>query len=240
MSNPSPHDFLLYLRGKNPELARRLDHFTSLGLTDGALKLKLDTSCWPGTELVARRSELEKLVAVFFGTDTPLSIATLSIEQGAPNPERLPFPVTSSKYWNHVAFVSHAKGRYSALAVPKPIYEKFDGLTAKALQNIPEAEIIHAPADTANMAEALALFVDPLTALAKEKGSYVHFLTHFPGDAEATALEARLYAVKEWGTPDTPCALARKYLGRLHYCDPARPPLGLRLAKELATTAIQS
>jgi hypothetical protein len=216
-------------------MARRLDHFTSLGFTDGALRLKFDTSSWPGAELMERRGELEELISIFFGAG-----ATLVIEEATPNPERLPFPVTSSKYWNHVAFIVEARGSYAALAVPKPIYAKLDAYekpdsdtTAEPLANYPEIATLCAPAATKSMAEALVSFVDPLTALAKERGSYVHFLTPFPGDAEATALEARLYAVKEWGTPDTPSAIARKFLGRLHYCDPAQPLLGLRLAKTL-------
>jgi hypothetical protein len=256
MTDTSPHNFLLYLRGRHPALARRLEDFRSLGFTDGALRLATDTSGWPGSELLNQPKELEAAVKAFFGDG-----AGLVIDEANPDRERLPFPITSTKYWNHVAFIASQGGTTVALVMPKPVYAKLtvDESDTAALEADPEILILRHRCDKPRqavatdsretgasspqetfatgsqeaVASALFHFIDPLADLARERGSYVHFLTPFPGDGGATALEARLYSIKEWGTPATPSAIARKFLGRLHYCDPAVAPLGIRLANTL-------
>lgn len=233
----SPHGFLLYLRARHPALARRFESFTTLGHTEGALRAKLDHTGWPGAELMALAEQgkpFAEAVRAFFGPES-----AVELEPAASDPERLPFPVTSTKYWNHVAFIVGAEESSALVALPKPVYAELLKEGAAAEEFVAHEKVLTMRVDEPRLAAALLHFIDPLAALARELRSYVHFLTPFPGDAEATALEARLYSMKEWGTPSTPYEIARKFLGRLHYCDPDAPPLGARIALELAQKKLQ-
>jgi hypothetical protein len=70
-----------------------------------------------------------------------------------------------------------------------------------------------------------------LCRLARETSSYAQLVLPFPGDEEADRLEARLCAVKEWGTPDVPAPILQKYVGRLHYLAPGASSIGVRAAE---------
>ncbi|MEW6488597.1 MAG: hypothetical protein AB1578_11890 [Thermodesulfobacteriota bacterium] len=231
---PAPHDFLLHLRGCAPDLARRFDGIQGMERARAELRIRAPAGSWALGELELRRDELAREVERFFGP--PFSAA---LHPGAEDPEALPLPVVSSKVWNHVAFLAWEGRRAGVLAVRKPRYRDAwvpaaragDGPALRLLED-PEAAWVPAELPEGEGPEAaLPGFLDELAALAREGGSYAHLVAAFPGDAAADRLEARLYAVKEWGTPRTPAPLLHKYTGRLHYCGPALPLLGLRLAR---------
>lgn len=233
---PTPHDFLLRLRGCAPALARRFDGIQGMERAGAELRIRAPARSWTLQELEQRRDELAREGERFFGP--PFSAA---LQPGPEDPEALPFPVLSAKVWNHLAFLVWEGPRAGVLTVRKPRYREAwipaaraeDGAALRFLED-PEAAWFPAELPAGEGPEAaLPGLLDELAALAREGGSYAHLVAGFPGDEAADRLEARLYAVKEWGTPRTPAPLLHKYTGRLHYADPRRPPLGLRLARRL-------
>ncbi|PLX40003.1 MAG: hypothetical protein C0608_10295 [Deltaproteobacteria bacterium] len=214
----TPHNFLLSLRGVRPDIARLFDGVRSLGFFQGRLSAKVDIAAWPGSELVIRAEEVEGLVKAFFGEES-----LFELDPADPDRERLPFPLLSSKVWNHIAFLCLSEEHVSAFIIRKPSYER--------LRRGDEASLEEAVNISLNGALALPELVDELTALAREDRSYVHLLAPFPGHGEAELWEALLYRVKEWGTPSTPAPVIQKYLGRLHWSDPDSPPLGIIRAR---------
>jgi hypothetical protein len=198
------------------------------------LRIRAAAGSWTLRELEERRGELAGEAARFFGP----GLSTV-LQPGPEDPEALPFPVLSSKVWNHAAFLAREGRRAGILVVRKPRYREVwvpaaragDG-PALALLEDPEAAWFPAELPAGEGPEAaLPGFLDALAALARESGSYVHLVAPFPGDEAADRLEGRLYAVKEWGTPRTPAPLLHKYTGRFHYADPTVLLLGLRLAR---------
>lgn len=229
-----PHDFLLWLRGCAPALARRFDGIRGMERAGAELRVRAPTQSWTLHELEHRRDEVAREVERFFGP--PFSAV---LQPGPEDPEALPFSVVSSKMWNHVGFFAWEGRRAGVLAVRKPRYGETwipaartgDGPALRLLED-PEAAWLPAELPQgAGPEAALPGLLDDLAALAREGGSYAHLVASFPGDEVADRLEARLYAVKEWGTPRTPAPLLHKYTGRLHYGSPTRPLLGLRLAR---------
>lgn len=235
---PTPHDFLLHLRNHGPVLARRLDGITGLERAGTELRVRAPAGAWALRELERRRDSLSAQARRFFGRD--FSVRLLP---GTEDLEALPFPVLASKLWNHVVFWVWEAGRSGALAVRKPRYREVwlptarsGGEAACRPLDDPEAWWIAATLPkSARPEEAVPGLLDALATLARGAASYAHLVTAFPGDRAADRLEARLYGVKEWGTPGTPAPVLQKYTGRLHYADPARPPLGVRLARALLT-----
>jgi len=139
-----------------------------------------------------------------------------------------------------VAFWAWTSAESGALVVRKPAYLE-DWLPAASAGD--EAAAAHDDPDVAWLTQrggesvqaappedVLPDLLDKLCDLGRRARSYVHLVTAFPGDPLADRLEARLYAVKEWGTPRVPAAILQKFVGRLHYVDPDRPILGMRLA----------
>lgn len=222
----NPHNFLLQLRCLRPALARRFDGMRTLGLSGGVLTVRAPLRSWPGSDLAALRGEVEAEAARFFGAGT-----RFAVEDAPEDPERLPFPVTATKHWNHVAFLSPEPGGFRALALSKTLYAALDPAKAEAE---PDGEGVRRFSfrEGADPLDALAPLLDWAAALAREASSYVQFVAAFPGDEAADRWEARLYAAKEWGTPRTPPALLARHAGRLHYADPAAPLLGIRLARK--------
>jgi hypothetical protein len=237
-ATPTPHNFLLYLRTRRPRLARPLDGARGLSFLQGAFEAAIDPDGWHGRELAALGGPMAEAVRAYFGAG-----ATLRIVPAPADPERLPLPVLTSKAWNHVAFLAGAGegGRWAALAVRKPAYAaRWAGTGVEGwrerLAAEPDAALFELGAGPLD--DLLPGLLDRLCAMAVAGRSYVHLVTVFPGHDEADRLESRLYAVKEWGTPDTPGPLLQKYVGRLHYLDPARPPAGFRIARGAAAEAV--
>jgi hypothetical protein len=96
------------------------------------------------------------------------------------------------------------------------------------------------PWDSLAPEDALRGLLEGLCGLARTTQSYAHLVLAFPGDDLADRLEARLYALKEWGTPSIPAGVLQKFVGRLHYVDPTRPVLGLRLASRALRGSVAS
>ncbi|MBI5442992.1 MAG: hypothetical protein HY900_17480, partial [Deltaproteobacteria bacterium] len=201
-----------------PWLARRLDGISGMELTGGALLLRAPGRSWAYGELEGHRRPLEEAARGFFGPGTRLLV------EPSPAEEVLPFPVLSTKTWNHVAFWAWSGGVSVVLALPKPAY--LEALRASdptnAARSHAEARVLRHEAPAGRSGADAAAWVlpdvlDGLCALAREKASYAQLVTGFPGDTEADLLESRLYAVKEWGTPTTPGPVLQKYVGRAHY-----------------------
>lgn len=237
-----PHDFVLHLRNREPFLARRLDGILGMALTGGELRLRAPEGSWGLVELERNRDRLADEAAAFFGEGTNVFL------EGAQAQERLPFPVLASKTWNHAVFWVWSGRTSVALAVPKPVY--LEWLEPRRLE-LPAAleqagshprirvfrrESPSGATELKGAGWALPDLADQLCALAREEGSYAQVVCRFPGDEEADFLEGRLYATKEWGTPNTPGPILQKYLGRLHYASPGL--LGLRTAEALLEAVI--
>ena len=233
-------DLLLHLRCHAPHLARRLDAIRGLGVRRGVLTVRVAGNGWCAGELTRRGPELEREAARVFGE--PIRLA---IEGYPPTPDALPLPVASTKYWNHVAFVAATPQAVGVVAVPKPVYlgqwihQAAAGThpTPGGVSEEDGVRILCYPAVDADSAAdaaiaALPSLLDDLAELARACRSYAQLVLAFPGDAVADRLEARLYGIKEWGTPRTPGPILHKYVGRLHYLPPDAPHLGLRLAAE--------
>ena len=216
-SELTPHNFLLHLRGVLPGMALLFDGVRALGFLEGRLTAKVDIAAWPGSELVLRAEEVEGEVKRFFGGDS-----IFEIDPADPDSEWLPFPLLSSKVWNHIAFLKLESQLIDAIIMRKPAYEK--------LRRGDKTQLKEADTRSLNGPTPLPTLVDELTLIAREKRSYVHLLAPFPGHIESERWESYLYRVKEWGTPATPAPVMQKYLGRIHWCDPENPPLGVRLA----------
>ncbi|MBE0617935.1 MAG: hypothetical protein IH608_08425, partial [Proteobacteria bacterium] len=215
----------------------RLDGITGLERSGDEIRLRAPASSWAHRELLGQQGELVAEARRFFGAAVGVNLLA-----GTPDPEVLPFPVLASKVWNHVAFWVWDGSRSGALVVRKPRYREVWLATAatageEALHPLTEPEVVWLERSLhgggPGPADALPHLLDELSALTRSAASYAHLVAAFPGDANAEALEARLYGVKEWGTPRTPAPLLQKYVGRLHYADAERPPLGLRLARRL-------
>ena len=206
-----------------------------------AIRLQAPADGWAHRALREQGQELAAEASRFFGATMEVNLVT-----GKADPEGLPFPVLSSKVWNHAAFWAWDGNRSGALVVRKPRYREVWLATAaaageEALDPLTDSEVVWLETSRSTggpqVADALPDLLDELAALARGASSYAQLLAAFPGDEVAEALEARLYAIKEWGTPNTPAPLLQKYVGRLHYADPERPPLGLRLARRLLSRA---
>ncbi|GAB4249519.1 hypothetical protein [Deferrisoma sp.] len=214
-----------HLRLHAPDLARRLDGITGLERTQAGLRVKVPGAGWAHRELLAARDRLAAEAARVFGHGLEIEIAP-----GPADPERLPFPVLSSKYWNLVAFWVWDRLRWTALAVPKPEYHTrwVDAPEPPAAPLALRGEV-----PRGGPAHALPELLDALAAEAQHRRSYVHLVTPFPGDEEADRLERVLYAAKDWGTPHTPGPVLQRYVGRIHYVDPDTFPAGIRIARGL-------
>jgi hypothetical protein len=232
----TPQNFLLWLRSRRPHLARLLDGARSLGRFGQSVELKAPGEGWPGTEIFSRREELSLAVREFWGEGAVFEVAKTPWDR-----ERLPFPVTSSKVWNHVAFFA-LEGGFSAVAVVrKPALEKLlaqgggKGGTGEFERSggIVWRDLPSEPG------EFFPELLDRLLALMREERSYVHLVTGFKSHEAAGEQEAALYAVKEWGTPLSPAPLLQKYIGRVHFADSDNPSLGLGLAISLAKPGVK-
>lgn len=234
----SAHDLLLHLRCQAPALARRLDGVRGLGIRGDVLTVGVDEESWYARELNGRKAELEAEAAWVFGRSV-----RVVLESRPPRPDPLPFPVTSTKFWNHLAFLAATPHSLGVVAVPKPVYLD-QWLSQAAADSAPDLAAapgdgpvrvfrypppVDAPAAEAWLA-ALPAILDALAALARSHHSYAQLVMAFPGDPTADRLEAKLYGIKEWGTPQTPGPILHKYVGRLHYLAPDATHLGLRLA----------
>ena len=218
---PTVLDYLLLLRNRAPHLARRTDGISGLERSGEVLRLKAPHGSWALEELSRRAGELEGWARALFGPGTGLEVGASPAD-----PERLPFPVISSKHWNHVAFWTWEGDRSLVLCLRKTDYPGGLG------HDGPGPEVIGAAHPPGEPWDALPGLLDALCALARDARSYVHLVCPFPGDPAADLLEARLYGVKEWGTPGTPGPVLQRYCGRIHYTDPRRPPLGVRACLE--------
>lgn len=229
----TPQDFLLFLRTRHPPLARRLDGAAGLEISGRELRIRVAPGSWCEAELAARVDLLARLAADLFGAGAAVVLAP----GGGP---ALPLPVASTKVWNHVAFWARGR-RQGVAAVRKPRYlERW----AAAPDPFPAEELADPevlargygapgglPPGESPEAWCLPEILEDLGALAREGASYAQLVTPFPGDAEADRLEARLLAVKEWGTPRVPAAILQKYVGRLHYLAPDDRSAGRRAAE---------
>ena len=233
---PTPHDFLLRLRNRHPFLARRLDGIRGLAREGGALRVSVPEGSWSHRELEGCQEDIAAAAETFFGE--PLA---LELHVGSGDPEALPFAVAASKVWNHAVFWTWEGARSAVLAVRKTTYaERWipaarasgeEGLAVRlAAQGEAFVRTYAVPDDGVEW--ILPSILEDLFGLARETMSYAQLVAAFPGDEEADRLEARLYAVKEWGTPAVPAPLLHKYVGRVHYACPRALPLGLRLARQ--------
>lgn len=227
----TPHNFLLHLRNRSPWAARLLDGARSLSFIGGVLEVKIDLATWPGTELAARADEAGAEVSRFFGEGARLAFAA------APsNPERLPFSVNASKYWNHVAFTCFTEeGGGSVLALRKTDYAAWLANGEAKGGEMPDGfhhswPPVAGGGPTEGMVVALPVLLDSLCAYARTNLSYAQLVMAFPGHEAAEVLEATLYAIRDWGTPLTPPAVLQKYTGRIHYTDPQFAPLGIKMS----------
>lgn len=237
----TPHDFLLYLRTRCPALARRLDGLGGLERAGSGLALRVPEGSWAHQELDAQKQLLETEAQRFFGPRMGTELFPTPAD-----PEALPLPVLSSKYWNHVAFCGWSPRRAAVLAVRKPRY--LDHWLPRALR-VPDGDLLREtladpdcawfgystphslPPGEDAVTWLLPQLLEDLAALARAGGSYAHLVSAFPGDPTAERWESRLYAAKEWGTPSVPSSILRKYAGRLHYAGPGETLLGLRLVR---------
>lgn len=227
----TPHNFLIHLRNHAPWQARLFDGVRSLGFSKEGLTAKFDPSSWPGTEVFEAKEELEEEVRRFFGPGTGLNLVEAQSGQ-----EVLPFPVTASKYWNHIAFTTwDAAGAARVFLVRKTVYaekvlkgeELRPGLDYR-LETIDPG----CGCSSDNALSTIAPLADLAAGTVREQLSYAHILTPFQGHYVADEMEARFYGVKEWGTVATPAPILQKFLGRIHYCDPDRVPLGIKICRE--------
>lgn len=230
----TPHNFLLHLRSRAPWCARLMDGARALSFVGGVLTIKTDTSVWPGSELNGRLAEVTAEAARFFGGDARVELVT------APqNAEYLPFAVNASKYWNHAAFISFDGAGVRLLAARKPFYalkmikgEMVEEDWAETLRLTWDGD----PADPVRgLNEVLPELFDLLCAFSRENFSYAHIIAAFPGHEAADAIEARMYAIRDWGTPATPPAVLQKYVGRIHYVNPLEPPMGIKMSQALGS-----
>ncbi|HSH70695.1 MAG TPA: hypothetical protein VK997_12300 [Deferrisomatales bacterium] len=235
------NDLLLRLRCHAPHLARRLDGIRGMGVRGGVVTVRTSEDGWTARQLRQLGPELEREAGRVWG-----EAMRLEIEACPPARDALPLPVASTKYWNHVVFVAATPRGVSALAAPKPLYQD-QWVPQAAAGTLPPRERLSledrvrflrypaaataAPEDA--MLAALPGLLDDLAELARDHRSYAQLVMAFPGDAVADRLEARLYGIKEWGTPRTPGPILHKYVGRVHYLPPDTPHLGLRLAAEV-------
>ena len=223
----TPHNFLLHLHNCAPWAARLLDGAKAIGLENGALKVKIDQTSWPGLELSDRRAELEEEARRFFEGQINLLLLEAPFD-----PWALPFPVNASKFWNHAAFIRVEPGAgVEVVALRKTLYAKMTKgeVEPGGVEGIVRFEFEARPPESGEdlLLDSLPRIADRLCALARGESSYAHLLSAFPGHGEAERLEGRLYGIKEWGTPVTPSAILQKYLGRLHYVNPRLPQVGL-------------
>ena len=235
------HDLLLHLRCHAPHLARRLDAIRGLGVHRGVVTVQVAEDGWSAGELMQLGPELEREAGRICGEPMRLEIEPCPLA-----PDALPLPVASTKYWNHVVFMTATPQAVSVVATPKPRYQ--DQWVPQAAEGtLPPRERLSlednvrflrypasgaaAPADA--ILASLPGLLDDLAELARACRSFAQLVLAFPGDAVADRLEARLYGVKEWGTPRTPGPILHKYVGRVHYLPPDTPHLGLRLAAEV-------
>ncbi len=229
----TPHNFLIYLRNLHPELARLFDGVKRLGLTGHALTASADLSLWPGNELNARRAEINGAATSFFGEGW-----SFELEEGERGDDFLPIQIAATKYWNHVAFLSLGEGRRPGLFVLRKTDYLGKFLEGGFAALGPDTYLLRrlAPPGQVYGPEELILdfpaLLDEMCDLARTSQSYVQFLAEFPGHADAEKLESRLYAVKEWGTPQTPAPILQKYVGRIHFADPVSTLPGLKLILE--------
>ncbi len=222
---------LTHLRIHAPDLARRLDGIVGLERAGGRVRIRIPSGGWCARELEARTGPLASEVRRVFGAQFGVELVPT-----APDPERLPFPVLASKHWNHVVFLAWTAGCTAALAVPKPRYLEtwlVHGGPPDP-ENDPEAAIYRFEAP---LEAALPQLLDRLAELARRKRSYAQIVAPFPGDHVADRLEGLLYRIRDWGTPRTPAPVLQRYTGRIHYTDPDRPPLGIRLVRQLPPDA---
>ncbi len=217
---------LTHLRIHAPDLARRMDGIAGLERAGRRVRIRVPAGGWCARELEARTGRLAAEVRRVFGAEFGVELVP-----AAPDPERLPFPVLASKHWNHVVFLAWHAGRTAALAVPKPRYSEawlaHEGPPDP--ENDPEAAAYRF---TGSLEAVLPQLLDRLAELARRKRSYAQIVTSFPGDDAADRIEGLLYRIRDWGTPCTPAPVLQKYTGRVHYTDPGRPPLGMRLVRE--------
>ncbi|GAB6063787.1 hypothetical protein [Deferrisoma palaeochoriense] len=215
-----------HLRLHAPDLARRLDGITGLERTGAALRIRSPAGSWSWRELSAARGRLAEEASRAFGEPV-----TVELREGPPDPERLPFPVLSSKHWNHVAFWAWHGSRWALVAAPKPEYQaRWVGAPAP-----PAAPLdLRGDVPPQGIEHALPSLLDALARAAQAERSYAHLVCPFPGDAQADRLERVLHTAKDWGTPRTPGPILQRYVGRIHYVDPDAPPTGVRIAMGLA------
>ncbi len=217
---------ITHLRIHAPELARRLDGIAGLERSGPVVRIRVPEGSWCARELSRRTGTLTAEVRRLFGPEYGMEIVP-----APPDPERLPFPVLASKHWNHVVFLAWHGGRTAALAVPKPRYAQawLAHETPPDPGDDPEAVLYRfgGPPEA-----VLPELLDRLAELARRTRSYAQLVAPFPGDAAADRLEALLYRTRDWGTPRTPAQVLQKYTGRIHYADPDRPPLGIRLVRK--------
>ncbi len=221
MNAPTPHNFLLNLRVANPEVARLLDFARMVSLEGETIVIKAPSEGWPGKELFGRIGELESLVRSFFGERCRVSLLPVPLP-----PETLPSPVMAGKVNNHALFWARRDGVGAALLARKPEIAK--AAESKILLNGQNAVDFGAEFFRAGTISEL---LDTLLAKMREEFSYAHIIVPFEGHEAARELEYGLYAAKEWGTPHSPAPLLQRFIGRLHYCDPASPPGAMRSAE---------
>lgn len=230
----NPHNFLLHLRNRHPWGARLLDGVKGLGLAGSTLEIKIDTSDWPGNELSRRAGELGAIASKFFGKEVGLSLF-----HSPSDAEHLPFPVTATKYWNHVAFLHLGDdGAVGVFGLRKTAYAELLRADGSTPGENAEAFTFGRPAGgnepLGRHLDALPDLLDLMATTARAQSSYVQLVTPFPGHERAEALEGRYCSIKEWGTPATPPAILQKFAGRIHYLTPSASHRGLSLAKSAA------
>ena len=237
-----PQDFLTFLRTRCPPLARRFDGVLGLAWEGRELRVRVTAGSWCEIELDHWREETGLLAERLFGAGT-----RVHLEAVAADPLALPLPVASTKVWNHVAFWARGTRQAAAVAVRKPRYlerwtvlaegpsddELADPEVFTASYEVPSSLPPGEDADT----WLLPGLAEDLCRLGRDAASYVQLLLPFPGDGRAHRLEARLGAVKEWGTPEVPAAILQKYLGRIHYLPPDARPAGVRGAERYLALA---
>lgn len=229
----TPHNFLIHLRNHSPWLARLFDGARAISYVNFVLTVKMDLSVWPGIEVGADTELIGEWVRVFFGSE-----AAFAVEDAPRNAEKLPLAVEASKYWNHVAFLSMTgDGGVAAFAVRKTLYAAKFATGSATPEDFEQAALLFWKGDperepSQNLVDTLPLVADALASIARIEQSYAQIVMAFPGHELADMIEARLYAVRDWGTPETPPAIMQKYLGRIHYVDGRYPPVGLKFVRD--------
>ncbi|MBI5016112.1 MAG: hypothetical protein HZB55_11585 [Deltaproteobacteria bacterium] len=235
----SAQDLLLYLRTRCPALARRFDGVAGIEVSGSTLVVAVAEGSWWHAELAARAGLLGRLASDCLGAPTALALDSRPGDPGA-----LPLPVAATKLWNHVAFWAGEGDEAAVVAVRKTRYAERWVPLADAQPEALAAELAapevfacgyRAPAPLPP-AETPSTWLLPetlgdLCRLARAEASYAQLVVPFPGDDAADRLEARLYAVKEWGTPEVPGPIFQKYVGRLHYVAPGGRAVGVRAAE---------